>query len=335
MRLGWWGLGLGLATGFGDVALGLWLGLDFRIAGRDVTLPVAAFLASGYAALGFCVGYLLDARARARRDADTIRAQMRALEESQRRAAQNEKLAAIGRLAAGVAHEVRNPLGVIRASAAMVQESFEPGEEPHRACQFICEETDRLNGLITSLLGFARPTEPRLQTLSIEKVLDRALALGAGELERRRLRVTRRVAPGLPELVADPDLLAQMVLGLVTNAAEAVGEDGRIELRVEARRDAVILDVADSGPGVSLEDAERIFEPFFTTKDTGTGLGLAMTARIVEAHAGQIEVVQGAGAGADGRGACFRVHIPVRSLRSPAAHSAPAEPACGAGEDLP
>src|SRR5262245_61499090 len=199
MRLGWWGLGLGIATGVGDVAFGLWLGLDFRMAERDVTLPVAAFLASGYAALGFCVGYLLDARARARRDADTIRAQLRALEESQRRAAQNEKLAAIGRLAAGVAHEVRNPLGVIRASAAMLQEGFEPGEEPHRACRFICEETDRLNGLITSLLGFARPTEPRLQTLSIEKVLDRALALGAGELERRRVGVARRVAPGLPE----------------------------------------------------------------------------------------------------------------------------------------
>ena len=336
MRLGWWGLGLGIATGVADVALGLWLGMDFRIAGRDATIPVAAFLAAGYAALGFAVGYLFDARARAQRDAATIREQMRALEESQRRAAQNEKLAALGRLAAGVAHEVRNPLGVIRASAAMVQESFEPGEEPYRACRFICEETDRLNGLITALLGFARPTEPRLQTLSIEKVLDRALQLGAGELERRRLDVERRVAPGLPELVADPDLLAQMVLGLLTNAAEAVGEDGRIELRVEPRGEALLLDVADSGPGVSLEDAERVFEPFFTTKDTGTGLGLAMTARIVETHAGQIQVVHGAGAGPGGDGACFRVVLPVRSLRSPAAHCAPARPACGdGGEDAP
>ena len=94
-------------------------------------------------------------------NADTIRDQMQRLEESQRVAAQNEKLAALGGLAAGVAHEVRNPLGVIRASAAMVQESFDPEEEPYRACQFICEETDRLNGLITALLGFARPARLR------------------------------------------------------------------------------------------------------------------------------------------------------------------------------
>jgi two-component system sensor histidine kinase HydH len=315
-RLAWWGLGLGVATGVADVALGLRLGMDFRIADRDVTAFVAAFLATGYAALGFAVGHLVDARARARRDAETIRRQMRELEESQRVAAQNEKLAALGELAAGVAHEVRNPLGVIRASAAMVQESFDPGEEPYRACRFICEETDRLNGLITSLLGFARPTRPRPQLLSMEKVLDRALQLGGPDLERRRVEVERRVHPGIPQLAADPDLLAQMVLGLLTNAAEALGSGGRVELRVEPRPagEGLVLDVADSGPGVSLEDAGRIFDPFYTTKDTGTGLGLAMAARIVQTHGGHIEVIQGAGAGPGGRGACFRVQLPVGSL---------------------
>ena len=311
-RLGWWGLGLGIATGVADVALGLWLGMEFRVADRDATLPVALFLATGYAALGCAAGYLFDARARARRDAETIRAQMRALEETQRVAAQNEKLAAIGGLAAGVAHEVRNPLGVIRASAAMVQESFDPGEEPHRACQFICEEIDRLDGLITALLQFARPSELRVQSVALDKVIDRALQLADDDLRQREIEVIGREALGsLPEVQADPDLLAQLLLGLVTNAAEALEQGGRIELRGAQDADEVCLSVADSGPGIAPEDVARVFEPFFTTKPTGTGLGLAMAARIAAAHCGRLELIEGSGAGASGAGACLRLHLPV------------------------
>ncbi len=118
--------------------------------------------------LGFAVGKLALGRQRARRDADIIERQFHELEEPQRTLLQQEKLAAVGRLAAGVAHEVRNPLGVIRASASMVQESFSPGDDGHRACAFICEECDRLNALISALLTFSRPTEPKLTAISIE-----------------------------------------------------------------------------------------------------------------------------------------------------------------------
>lgn len=287
-RLWLWGLLFGAAGGVLDTWLALRLGIDFHVAGRDMTGPVAFYLSANFAVLCGALGWVLDARARSRRDAETIRIQLEALEASRREALQNEKLAAIGRLAAGVAHEVRNPLGVIRASASMVQESFDPDSEPHRACGFICEEIDRLNGLITSLLTFARPTRPRLETLSAEKLVDRALALESGELERRGISVVREVAPALPELVGDPDLLSQMLIGLLTNAAEALAEGGRIEVRVEPHAGRLRFEVADSGPGVSLEEAEKVFEPFYTTKDTGTGLGLAMTARIVHGHGGSI-----------------------------------------------
>jgi len=309
-RLAWWGLGIGAVSGVCDTWLAIATGIDFQVSGRDMTLPVAAYLAASFAALGYAVGHFIDARARARRDADTIRQQMQALEESRQKAAQNEKLAAIGRLAAGVAHEVRNPLGVIRASASMVKESFDADDEPHRACEFIAEECDRLNGLITALLSFARPTEPRLESVSVEKVVDRALQIHGGEIRRHRIEVSRELSRPVPDVRADPDLLSQLVLGLLTNATESVGESGRVAVRIDDEGEAVVLDVADSGPGVSVEDAERIFEPFFTTKATGTGLGLAMTARIVESHAGHIQVIQGAGAGADGAGACFRVWLP-------------------------
>jgi signal transduction histidine kinase len=310
-RLGWCGLAIGVVGGVLDTALFLSLGVDFAVAGRDMTAFVAIYLAAGFAALGYAVGYFIDARARARRDAHIIQEQLEALESSQRLAAQNEKLAAIGRLAAGVAHEVRNPLGVIRASASMVQESFGPEDEAHRACGFICEEIDRLNGLIASLLSFARPAEPRFQTVSLQTVLDRAIRLEAQQLEQRRIGVERIAHGSLPEIVADPDMLSQMLLGLMTNAAEAVGEGGRIAVRVADDADGVDVEVADSGPGISHDDSKRIFEPFFTTKTTGTGLGLAMTARIVQAHGGRIEVRQGAGAGPNGSGACFHVRLPL------------------------
>ena len=244
---------------------------------------------------------------------------MRDLETSQRAAAQNEKLAAIGRLAAGVAHEVRNPLGVIRASASMVQESFDDGEEAHRACAFICEESDRLNALITALLTFARPTQPRCAVVDVEKALERALQITDRDCTRKRIAVEREAIGTIPPAYADPDLLSQAVLDLLTNAVEAVAEGGRVALRVDAARDEIVVDVADDGPGVADEHRDQLFEPFFTTKASGTGLGLAMTARIAEAHGGRVDYQPGRGAGPGGSGACFRLHLPIAGAEGRAA----------------
>jgi signal transduction histidine kinase len=317
-----WGCAGGLALGALDAAVFVWFGADMKLAGRDVTWPFLALFELSYAALGFAVGRLAMARERAHEDAATIERQLRALEASQRAVLQNEKLAAIGRLAAGIAHEVRNPLGVIRSSASMVQESFGTGEEAWRACEFIREETIRLDALTTKLLDFARPRPLRLAQASLEKAVAHALALAQPELEARHIQVSLEGIGSAPELEADPDLLAQLVLDLVVNAAEAAGEGGRVALRAQAADGALVLEVADSGPGVPWASAEQIFEPFFTTKPRGTGLGLAMVARIVQAHAGSVEVAEGRGAGAHGAGACFRLRLP---LRRPAAAGAAAE----------
>ncbi len=288
------------------------LGLDMRLAGRAVTAEVSILFLATYAGLGFTIGKLMEARARARADARTIEAQLLALEASQQVALQNEKLATIGRLAAGVAHEVRNPLGVIRASASVVQEHFLPGDDAYRACQFIREEIDRLNGLITSLLTFSRPAELRLQSVALEKVIDRALQLTGEDLQRRCITVARESGGDLPEVIADPDLVAQVVFGLIINAAEAIGDHGLIIVRTASEGGEVRVEVVDTGPGVAPADAERIFEPFFTTKPTGTGLGLPMAARIVRAHGGAIEVVPDRGPGTNSAGARFRIRLPIQ-----------------------
>ncbi len=306
-----WGLVAGALMGMGDLTAFLTLGLEMRWNGRSVMTEVMILFMVTYGVLGFVIGKLMEARAKAREDAHTIASQLRALEASQRAALQNEKLAAIGRLAAGIAHEVRNPLGVIRASASMVREHFSPEEEAHRACEFIREEIDRLNGLITSLLTFSRPAELRLQPVTIEQVVDRALQLTNDDLQRRGITVEREGDDHAPTVTGDPDLIVQVVFGLLVNAAEAMGQGGAIRINTTSDDHEVKVEVVDSGPGISAADAERIFEPFFTTKTTGTGLGLPMAARIVRAHGGFIEVTPNFGDRIPGAGACFRVHLPI------------------------
>ena len=311
-RWSFWGFLAGALMGFGDWFAFYAFGLEMRLAGRSVMTEVMLNFVVTYGVLGFVIGKLVEARTKARADAHTIATQLRALEASQRHALQNEKLAAIGRLAAGIAHEVRNPLGVIRASASMVREHFTDGDEAHRACDFIREEIDRLNGLITALLNFARPAELRLQPVVIDQVIEKALLLTKDELQRRDIAVVRDSQQEAISLMADPDLVAQVVFGLVTNAAEAIGEHGTITVRTRGTSENVGVEVVDTGPGIAPEDAERVFEPFFTTKPTGTGLGLPMAARIVQAHGGAIEVVPDNQQGSRRSGARFCLRLPVR-----------------------
>ena len=285
MRSEWIGVAVAGGLAAFDLALFAWVGLD--VAGLATTLAGVMTLGSfvvGYAALGYVGGRLWTARQRARADKARIQAQLEALEEGRARLAQAEKLAALGRLAAGIAHEVRNPLGVIRASASMVQEAFDRGTDDHRACDLIRDEIDRLDGLIAALLTFAKPTRMSLGETAVEPVVARAATLAAEA--RAALSVKTDVRAGAVR--ADADLLTQVLLGLVVNAAEAGA--ATVEIRATEEGDALRLEVADDGPGVAEEDVPTLFEPFFTTKDTGTGLGLSMALRIVEAHGGTLDV---------------------------------------------
>jgi signal transduction histidine kinase len=307
----WIGAVTGALVGLGDVAFMLWVGVEMDIAGKDGKLFVLSFIAANYGLLGYVIGRLMQARIRARHDAATIALQLHALERAQRDLVQQEKLAAIGRVAAGVAHEVRNPLGVIRASASMVQEQFSPDDDHYRACHFICEEIDRLNALITALLSFSRPAELRRAVVSIDALVERALLLADGELTKREIAIDCELAADVPTLLADPDLLQQVIYDLLSNASEAMATGGRIAVRARRVPNAVRVEVADSGDGVPPELADQLFEPFFTTKATGTGLGLPMAERIAHAHGGSLAYIAGAGIGPGGRGACFRLELPI------------------------
>jgi signal transduction histidine kinase len=306
-RYRWWGLAGGILWAVTDTLIAVALGISFEVNGRDATLLTGIFFGSSIALLGWLVGYALDARQRDRAAAAIIQEQTVALATTRARLAQSEKLAALGQLATAIAHEVRNPLAVMRSAAQGLLEGPGPVDaELRQASSFMIAEIDRLHSVVTSLLAFARPVQLRRRPVDVPELLARTEQLAREEVGRTAVRLTVRPVAGHPVLFGDPDLLCQVLLGLVSNAAEAVGGGGDVVLEAEPRADAVELVVADSGPGVAPELRAQIFEPFFTTRPKGTGLGLAVARQIVEVHEGTISVQDRPGGGAR-----FVVRLPV------------------------
>ncbi len=303
----WWGAAGGILLAILDTGTLVWLGTRFEMNGRDVTWLVSGFFGSSFGTLGYLIGALVEARRRDREAGAIIRSQTEAIGAARARLAQSEKMAALGQLAAAIAHEVRNPLAVIRSAAQGLAEGMPSGDgETARACSFITAEIDRLANVVNSLLAFARPLQVEPRPVAVRELFDRALLLAHEELAGKDLHVRRQDPTEVPPVRADADLICQVLLGLLENAAEAVPSGGQVTLAARAAEGTVELAVADSGPGVPPDLRARIFEPFFTTRPTGTGLGLAVARQIVEAHGGRIDVGEGPGGGAR-----FTVRLPI------------------------
>jgi two-component system sensor histidine kinase HydH len=301
----WWGLVGGILWAVMDTSTSVALGLRFQVNGHDATVLTGLFFGSSFALLGFLLGYVVEGRRRDLHTAAVIGEQADAIAAARARVAQSEKLAALGQLATAIAHEVRNPLAVIRSAAQGLAERA-PGDGAERACAFITDEIDRLNSVVSSLLAYARPLQLQQRPLRVAELFDRAALLARDELAAKQVRLRRDDPPGLPSVHADPDLVCQVLLDLLANAREAVDAGGEVTLEARPADGAVELAVADSGPGVPAEVRARIFEPFFTTRARGTGLGLAVARQIVEAHGGRIAVDDRPGGGAR-----FVVRLPV------------------------
>ncbi len=218
------------------------------------------------------------------------------LVESQALAERHEKLASLGMLAAGVAHEIRNPLTAIKAWLFIQQKQLQPGTPEYGDAEIIASEVSRLERIVREVLLFARPAEPRLTTFLAEKPLRQVQTLLAPQLEKSNIKLAVEDSVSA-QVRIDPHQMQQVLINLIQNAAESIGRDGVVTLRVrlgtkrlaERPTDVVILEVADTGKGITPEVAKRLFDPFFTTKDGGTGLGLPIAARIVEKHGGALQ----------------------------------------------
>jgi signal transduction histidine kinase len=218
------------------------------------------------------------------------------LVESQSLAERHEKLAALGMLAAGVAHEIRNPLTAIKAALFIQQKKFPAASPEFADAKLVEREILRLERIVNDFLQFARPTEPELKTVSTGQLLRETQEFLEPQLARLNIRLEVEPAPSMPVSV-DAGQIKQVLINLVQNAAESIGRNGSVRLRARRDRkrldqtesDVVILEVVDTGKGIAPEIQKRLFDPFFTTKDTGTGLGLSIAAGIVQKHGGALQ----------------------------------------------
>lgn len=246
--------------------------------------------------------------------AETLAETNRKLEQAQAEARHSERLAALGQMSAGLAHEIRNPLGVIKGSAEMLHQKL--GESNPLASElagYISSETNRLSALVTRFLDFARPLHAELVPQAITPVLDRALHSVEVTQKDGLVRVERQYEPNLPLVPLDESLSEQAFVNLIQNAYDAMGSNGGL-LRMTAAiakngsRDGVEVRIEDTGSGIPAELREQIFNPFVTTKKTGVGLGLSIVSRIIDGHHGTIRVEGGRN---DPQGACFVVFFPA------------------------
>ncbi len=235
------------------------------------------------------------------------------LVESQQLLERREKLASLGMLAAGVAHEIRNPLTAIKAALFIQQKKFRPDSQEFADAKIIEREILRLEKIVNDFLLFARPTEPELATVMAGDLLREVHALLAPSLEKSEVRLILEDLLPL-RFQADAAQMKQVLINLVQNGADATGQKGSIKMRARADRvrlegndmDVVILEVEDNGKGIPPEVEKRLFDPFFTTKDTGTGLGLSIAAGIIQKHGGALQYQT-----QPGHGTTFGIVLPL------------------------
>ncbi|MEX0744252.1 MAG: ATP-binding protein [Phycisphaeraceae bacterium] len=235
----------------------------------------------------------------------------------------SKRLSALGEMAAGIAHEIRNPLAAIQLYASMVIEDLDAATDEPRPdvaadnARKIASAVRGLNGIVMDVLSFAREIQPQPRRLQVRDVFERVIDAHRPAIEAAHVIVTCGDDAEQPiEIDADPDLLHQALLNLVRNAVDAMADREQRELTLDAAEDeaGVLLTVRDTGPGIADDDIDRIFNPFFTTRNTGTGLGLAIVHRIVDAHGGSIAVhneAADAGGPDSAGGAVFQLTLSV------------------------
>ena len=239
---------------------------------------------------------------------------------------ESRKLASFAVLTAGIAHELKNPLGILRSAAEIVSDTGRNEAERREAAEYIKSETMRLDRIIREFLAYARPNPPELAEADLNEIVDHTLEVfqtREGRVRRtaESVVVEKRLAPGLPACWVDGAQIHQVLLNLLLNAEQAVGESGTILVTTGREGDWLTLEVSDSGPGIAPDQVERVFDPFYTTKPEGSGLGLAVVRRITTEHRGRIRVTASPWGGA-AVAVCLPIHpadcpIPVEPDLSP------------------
>lgn len=216
-----------------------------------------------------------------------------------------DKLAAIGSLAAGVAHEIRNPLSSIKGGATYLKKQFLAGSAGERTASIVIDEVERLNRVISDLIGLSRPSDLTLRPVVVTSILTHCLELIKQEAEIRDVKLVSTLSQEIPPTMLDADRFSQVVLNLCLNSLDAMEEGGTLTVSVSTDHNATSIIIEDTGEGMDAKTRDRIFEPYFTTKSHGTGLGLSVVHKIIEAHNGIIRVFS-----QKGKGTRFVIQLP-------------------------
>jgi two-component system sensor histidine kinase HydH len=253
----------------------------------DKTIPlevIATFLEEEY---GRFLGYVMLLR------------DLTQIQDLKREVQRNQRLASIGRLAAGVAHEIRNPLSSIKGFATYFKERYRQVPEDQKTAEVMIQEVERLNRVISQLLEFASPMSIQEKPTSLRALIQHSIKLIEGDAHKKGIGIHTDISPEINDVMIDPDRFKQVLLNLYLNSIEAMGKGGTLSVRVqreETERD-ILINISDTGVGIREEDLPNIFDPYFTSKSSGTGLGLAIVLKIVESHGGKVGVKSRPGEG--------------------------------------
>lgn len=242
---------------------------------------------------------------------DVLQLEVRRLREElankNRQLERRKRLAALGEMAAGLAHEIRNPLGGIQLYANLLRKDLPDQPEQLKIIDKIITGVRSLDALVTDVLAMTHTVEPKFAPLDLIQVVGTAVELVQPQLAEKSSQISIH-SPATLQMIGDANMLQRALLNLIRNAVDAAGIGGQVLIDINRKLKNIVLQIADTGPGIEPEIADQIFNPFFTTKDTGTGLGLSIVHRIVEAHDGTIKVANGLSGGA-----VFTIKFPFKS----------------------
>lgn len=237
---------------------------------------------------------------------DKLKRQAEILVEAEEQLRRADRLSALGKLSAGIAHEVKNPLASIKGTAEIISDKFKPGDKEYEFTKILIKEVDRLDTVVAEFLDFAKPKPPELKLSDLNGIIQSVLKLTEQEITKSKIKLETRLEEDLPSISVDPEQMKQVFLNLIINAVQAMPNGGTLKIDSHRNESEIVCNLSDTGIGMSKEQQEKLFTPFFTSKERGTGLGLAIAYRILEGHKGKIEFTT-----KKNRGTSFTIYLPI------------------------
>jgi signal transduction histidine kinase len=239
---------------------------------------------------------------------DKLKQQAEVLVQTEEQLRRADRLSALGKLSAGIAHEVRNPLASIKGTAEILSDKFKPGDKEYEFVEILIKEVNRLDTVVAEFLDFAKPKPPELKSSKINDIILSVLKLTEHQIARARIDLKTKLEDSLPSVYVDPEQMKQVFLNLIINAVEAMPDGGVLEVGSHRNGSEIVCTFSDTGTGIGKEQEENLFTPFFTSKTKGTGLGLAIAYRILESHKGKIRFST-----KEDAGTTFTVCLPIET----------------------